>query len=203
MESLAIPAPDWPLLGPCPHLRGASWVVCPGCHRPTVLYDSDVAGGRDQCHACRAETPRRGMKNRKIMACERCGRPVVVGIEAEAAHCWACVGFVSDPKQGPRLSLETPRPADIRECCNHVNQACIVREHGRCIALDGERCGWWEKAVRPASRLSGRVCPGCGGEIPTRRRLCDRCRQTRRRTAYRAAKQRGRVSCPQLSQKSA
>lgn len=88
---------------------------------------------------------------------------------------------------------------DLAECCNYSAGACIVRAAGRCIVLEGQRCGWWEKAVRPGGRESGRVCAACGGDVPKRRRFCDRCRQARRRSAYRESKRRNRVSCPQLA----
>ena len=139
------------------------------------------------------------MTNRKTLPCERCGRRVLVGVEAEAARCWACCGFIGDPPAAAGRSLETPRLADVKECANFVGGECIVREHGRCIVLEGERCGWWEKAVRPGGGLSGRVCAACGGEVPKCRRFCDRCRQARRRSAYRESKRRKRVSCPQLA----
>ncbi|MGB2938507.1 MAG: hypothetical protein WBD05_09995 [Phycisphaerae bacterium] len=135
--------------------------------------------------------------NRKQLPCERCGRSVTVGVEAEAARCWACTGFQGDPPQGPVPNLETPRLADVKECANYVGQGCIVREHGRCIVLDGQRCGWWEKAVRPGGRLSGRVCATCGGEVLKHRRFCKKCQMARRRAANREAQRRKRVSCQQ------
>jgi hypothetical protein len=138
-------------------------------------------------------------KNRKALACERCGRRILVGDEAEAARCWACTGFIGDPKGDGSLSLDAPHRRDLAECCNYQAGACIVRERGRCIVLDGQRCGWWEKAVRPGGRESGRVCAACGGDVPKRRRFCDRCRQAHRRSAYRESKRRNRVSCPQLT----
>jgi len=139
--------------------------------------------------------------NRKTLTC-RCGRRVLVGVEAEAARCWACIGFQGDPPAGAGRSLETSRLADVKECANYVGEGCIVRAHGRCIVLDGPGapgCGWYEKAVRPGGRLSGRVCATCGGEVSKRRRFCDACRQARRRSAYRESKRRNRVSCPQLT----
>ena len=138
-------------------------------------------------------------KNRKALACERCGRRVLVGVEAEAVRCWACTGFIGDPKGDGGRSLDAPHRRDLADCCNYSAGACIVRAAGRCIVLDGKRCGWYEKAVRPAGRLSGRVCAACGGDVPKRRRFCDRCRQARRRSAYRESKRRKRVSCPQLA----
>jgi hypothetical protein len=137
--------------------------------------------------------------NRKTLPCERCGQSVTVGAEAEAVRCWRCTGFAGDPKNDGGLSLETPHRRDLADCCNYSAGACIVREGGRCIVLEGGRCGWWEKAVRPGGRESGRVCAACGGDVPKRRRYCDRCRQARRRSAYRESKRRNRVSCPQLT----
>ena len=136
--------------------------------------------------------------NRKALTC-RCGRHVLVGAEAEAVRCWACTGFQGDPPAGTARSLETPHLAEVKECCNCSTGACILRGPGRCIVLEGGRCGWYERAVRPAGRLSGRVCATCGGEVPKHRRFCDRCRQARRRSAYRESKRRNRVSCPQLT----
>ena len=134
------------------------------------------------------------MSNRKIMACEKCGRPVTVGVEAEGARCWRCCGFIGDPKGGGEKSLDMPHRRDLAECCNYSAGACIIRERGRCVVLDGQRCGWWEKAVRPGGRESGRVCAACGGDVPKRRRYCERCRKARRRTAYRRARNRIGVS---------
>ena len=139
------------------------------------------------------------MTNMKTLTCERCGRPVMVGAEAEAARCWRCNGFQGDPPVGAGRSLDTPHLADVKECCNFSAGACIVRAAGRCIVPEGGRCGWFEKAVRPAGRLSGRICATCGGDVPKRRRFCDRCRQAQRRSAYRESKRRNRVSCPQLT----
>lgn len=137
--------------------------------------------------------------NRKTLTC-RCGRRVTVGDEAEAARCWRCTCFVGDPpKASGGRSLDALHRRDLAECCNYSGGACIVRERGRCIVLEGQRCGWFEKAVRPGGGLSGRVCAACGGEVPKRRRYCDRCRQARRRSAYRESKRRNRVSCPQLA----
>lgn len=138
--------------------------------------------------------------NRKQLPCERCGRPVIVGVEADSCRCWACTGFRGDPPPRTGLSasvLETPRLADVKECCNFSGGGCIVREHGRCIALDGERCGWWEKAVRPGGRLSGRICAACGGEVLKHRRFCKKCQMARRRAANREAQRRKRVPCQQ------
>jgi len=135
--------------------------------------------------------------NRKVLACERCGRPVKVGVEAEAARCWACCGFIGDPPAAAGRSLDAPHRRDLAECCNYSDGTCIVRERGSCIVLDGGRCGWWEKAVRPGGGLSGRVCAACGGEVPKRRRYCEACRRARRRAANRKAQGRKRVSCQQ------
>lgn len=145
-------------------------------------------------------------RSRQVVKCAKCGREMVdsagrpvAGTESESCFCWACTGFRGDPPTGAGRMLETPRLADVRRCANFVNTRCIVREHGRCVALAGERCGWFEKAVRPGGRMSGHVCAECGGEVPKRRRFCDRCRQVRRRSAYRESKHRNRVPCPQLT----
>ena len=136
--------------------------------------------------------------NRKTLTC-RCGRRVLVGVEAEAVRCWACCGFIGDPKGGRGLSLDAPHRRDLAECCNYSDGTCIVRERGRCIVLDGGRCGWYERAVRPAGRSSGRVCAACGGEVPKRRRYCEACRRARRRATFREAQRRKRVPCQQLA----
>jgi len=127
--------------------------------------------------------------NRKTLTC-RCGRRVLVGVEAEAVRCWACTGFIGDPKGGGGLSLDAPHRRDLADCCNFSAGACIVRERGRCIVLGGGCCGWYERAVRPSGRLSGRVCAACGGEVPKRRRLCDSCRRAAGRRAKREWKRR-------------
>jgi len=135
--------------------------------------------------------------NRKTLPCERCGRHVLVGAEAEAVRCWACTGFQGDPpptldaaRAGTARSLETPHLAEVKECCNCSTGACILRGPGRCIVLEGGRCGWYERAVRPAGRLSGRICAGCGAEVGSRRRLCDSCRRAASRNAKREWKRR-------------
>ena len=138
-------------------------------------------------------------KNRKTLTCERCGRPVTVGVEADSCRCWACTCFVGDPPKDGDKSLEVPHRSDLAACCNWADGACIVRDGKRCVVLDGQRCGWWEKAVRPGGRGGVRVCATCGAEVSKRRRYCDRCRKARRRAAYRESKRRNRVSCPQLT----
>ena len=145
------------------------------------------------------------MTSRKTLTC-RCGRPVIVGVEAASARCWACTGFIGDPpptldaaRAGTARSLETPHLAEVKECCNFSTGACILRGPGRCIVLDGKRCGWFEKAVRPAGRMGGRICAACGGEVPKRRRYCEACRRARRRATFRAAQRRKRVPCQQLA----
>ena len=139
-------------------------------------------------------------KNRKALACEGCGRSVTVGVEADSCRCWACTCFVGDPpKASGGRSMDAPHRSDLAECCNYSAGACIVRDGKRCVVLDGKRCGWFEKAVRPAGRLSGRVCAACGGDVPNRRRYCERCRKARRRASFREAQRRKRVSCQQLT----
>ena len=128
--------------------------------------------------------------NRKTLTCERCGRSVTVGVEAEAARCWACTGFVGDPKGDGGLSLDAPHRRDLAECCNYSAGACIVRAARRCIVLEGGRCGWYERAVRPAERMGGRICAVCGAEVGSRRRLCDSCRRAASRNAKREWKRR-------------
>jgi len=136
--------------------------------------------------------------NRKTLTC-RCGRRVLVGAEAEAARCSICTAFIGDPKAGGGRSPDTPHLGDVKECANFVGQGCIVRERGRCVVLEGGRCGWYEKAVRPGGGLSGRICAGCGGEVPKRRRYCEACRRARRRATFREAQRRKRVPCQQLA----
>ncbi|MGB2802652.1 MAG: hypothetical protein WBD52_10130 [Phycisphaerae bacterium] len=127
--------------------------------------------------------------NRKPLAC-RCGRHVLVGVETVAVRCWACAGFIGDPKGDGGLSLDAPHRRDLADCCNYSAGACILRASGRCIVLDGKRCGWWEKAVRPGGGQSGRVCAACGAEVGSRRRLCDSCRRAASRNAKREWKRR-------------
>ena len=130
------------------------------------------------------------MTNRKTLTCERCGRRILIGDEAEAARCWACTEFIGDPKGDGGLSLDAPHRRDLAECCNYSAGACIVRERSRCVVLGGGRCGWYERAVRPAGRMGGRICAACGGEVPKRRRLCDSCRRAAGRRAKREWKRR-------------
>ena len=124
------------------------------------------------------------------MECARCGMPVLVGGETVSCHCWRCTMFVPDPKQGPRPSLEIPQVKEIRECCNYVSGQCVIRGPGPCIVLEGWRCGWWEKAVAPTYKPSGRNCAVCGESVPRRRRLCDSCRRASARNTKREWKRR-------------
>ena len=195
---------------PSDHVRDAFLVVCASCHKETYLRRADIEAGGMLCHSCRKAPQDNwwakaygGSRNppppQKIV-CPGCGavhygpRNVEGG---EYALSWTYAGLVPDPKQGPLTSLETPREADAKKCCNYISETCIVREHGRCIVREGTRCGWWEKAVRLGGALSGRVCEGCGGEVPKRRQFCEKCRAARRRTTNREAQRRKRVSCQQ------
>lgn len=195
------------VLRPSDHLRDAFLVVCVSCTRATHLRRSDIEAGGPVCHACR-EAPKdnwwtrayaanRNPKPPKKFTCPDCGA-VLYGprdVEAEGyTRSFALSGFVPDPKQGPTRSLETPLQKDAHECCNYIGGECIVRERGPCRVLKGERCGWFERAVRPAGRLSGRVCAGCGGEVSKRHRFCGRCLRSRRRTARRELQHQDRVS---------
>jgi len=132
--------------------------------------------------------------NRKTIRCQQCGREMVVGAEAETARCWSCTGFVGDPPGGGSM-LEVPGPGDVKDCANLVGGKCIVREHKKCIVLNQERCGWFEKAVRPAGKLSGRACSGCGGAVSKGHRYCDDCQSSRRRAASRKAQAKKRAAC--------
>ena len=183
-------AVDWPLLGPCHHLQGASWVICPGCHRPAVLHDSDVADGRPECHACRAGTPRP-----LIRVGPRWGRP-------SPRH-----GEI--PPQAPRL-----RALVARECCNWNRDGCLFLEGPRCCLPEGKRCHWFEVAVLPGLKplppvveqsyvrwhhlsqtepdKAARTCQ-CGEPVKGRRLYCPRCITVRRRKQSRLGK---RGSCP-------
>jgi len=133
--------------------------------------------------------------NRKSIRCHKCGRKFVVGAEAETATCWACTGFVADPPLGGKM-LERPKPSDIRNCANLVGGECIGRNDRQCVVLKGNRCGWFEKAVQPSGKPSGRVCAECGAEVPKRHRYCDACRDSRRRASYRESKRQKRAPCP-------
>jgi len=136
--------------------------------------------------------------NRKKIRCQQCGREMVVGAEAVAGRCWSCTGFVADPPLGGKM-LEQPKPSDIQNCANLVRGKCLTREHKPCVVMQGDRCGWFEKAVQPSGQPSGRVCRECGAEVPKRHRYCDSCQQTRRRNAYRESKRQNRASCPHLA----
>jgi len=133
--------------------------------------------------------------NRKTLQCGRCGRPVCVGIEAVAARCWACTGFVCDPPAGTGGTLEEAVLKNVHRCANFVNRTCIVRKHGRCVVLDRERCGWFEKAVNPKSQRTARACQDCGGVVPKYRRYCERCGRARQRASNRETQRKKRVSC--------
>ena len=193
-------AADWPLLGPCHHLQGASWVICPGCHRPAVLHDSDVADGRPECHACRAGTPRP-----LIRVGPRWGRP-------SPRH-----GEV--PPQAPRL-----RALVARECCNWNRDGCLFLEGPHCCPPEGKRCAWFEDAVLPGiqnpppfveqsyvrwhtisrTETETRTCRQCGEPITGRHLYCPKCRTARRREQHRREKARQRLShVLQSGQKSA
>jgi hypothetical protein len=130
------------------------------------------------------------MSNRKTLPCGRCGRLVIVGVEAVACRCWSCVGLRGDPPAAAGLSLEAPHRRDLAECCNYSAGVCLVRERGPCIIPSGGRCGWHERAVKPVGEPSGRVCAECGAEVRSRRRLCDSCRRAAARRAKREWKRR-------------
>lgn len=129
------------------------------------------------------------MTNRKTLTC-RCGRRVLVGVEAEAVRCWACCGFIGDPPAAAGRSLEAPHRRDLAGCCNYSAGACLTRAGEKCVVLDSKRCGWYERAVRPAERMGGRICAVCGAEVGSRRRLCDSCRRAASRNAKREWKRR-------------
>jgi len=158
--------------------------------------------------------------NRKRLPCEECGRPVEVDQEAVACSCWRCLTRVAvklppEPKDcSPRLR------AFVRAMCatfDHQHEACLLRD--ACAVYLGGRCAWFEKAVLPladreperfgaastaylkqalllgfrgASTAGANRCNSCGAAIAPRRRLCDVCRERRRKASYRVSRRRKR-----------
>ncbi|MBA7632894.1 hypothetical protein ES703_40450 [subsurface metagenome] len=82
-----------------------------------------------------------------------------------------------------------------------------------CKVEQGQRCGYFEKAVLPTAadiglgermyslyekqcsvsgtleRSQMRICPDCGTGIKARQRYCDNCKKRRRRKSYRKARE--------------
>jgi len=106
-------------------------------------------------------------------------------------------------------------PDDLMPGCanyDHHYGGCVFAE--TCKVLDGERCGWFERAVLPTAadigqrdhvyalyeqttgalidrnktrRKTGdvRPCPDCGSALRPRQRYCDACSKKRKRAASR------------------
>lgn len=111
-------------------------------------------------------------------------------------------------KAGPVMAVTPLRAAVSATCTNAAaGDACLVREDG-CAVLRGQRCRLLETLLalvgergraayarlHPETvRFDGppvRTCPDCGAPLPSGRRVCNGCRDRRRRAAYR--EQRGR-----------
>ena len=106
-------------------------------------------------------------------------------------------------------------PADgMPGCANydHHHGGCLFGE--TCKVEDGQRCGYFERAVLPTAADVGlndtayrqyeaqvgmagggvlkrsqiRRCPDCGDEVGPRQRYCEKCSKRRRRESYRRAR---------------
>ena len=116
----------------------------------------------------------------------------------------------------------TPYQFVHKECANFVNGECIMREPGACFVGQGKRCSYFEESLLPLADLNGSkhaakyrtsvltyrrqvMKPGsvvmteallceCGQLLPTRRRVCDKCRARKRKEAYRRRQRQNRES---------
>ena len=126
------------------------------------------------------------------------------GIMAKRRRSVGLIAFLkgsSDPKE------------QMPGCANydHYYGGCLFAD--ACLVEQGNRCGYFEKAVLPIAyelglqnvydayeeqcgisgdgmlnRSSARVCPDCGGPIRPRQRYCDDCSRKRRRATYRRSR---------------
>ena len=103
--------------------------------------------------------------------------------------------------------------------------ANLDRHYGGCLlgdtckVQDGQRCGYFERAVLPTAESIGlkdvvysayeaqvgiagngllkrgqiRLCPDCGDEVGPRQRYCSNCSKRRRRQSYRRAREKQRL----------
>jgi hypothetical protein len=109
--------------------------------------------------------------------------------------------------------------AEMPGCANfdHHYGGCLLA--GTCKAQDGQRCGYFERAVLPTAEEIGltdvvysayeahvgiagngllkrgqvRRCPDCGDEVGPRQRYCRKCSKRRRRQSYRRARKKQRL----------
>ena len=116
------------------------------------------------------------------------------------------------------------------ECCNHHNgDGChgqtlwepyrIWNKSGKCLVLKGEPCWFFRetllkiatqrglydellpayKKIDPKLIQSERTCE-CGTVLPSKRRLCDKCAEKKRKATYRAAYHKSKSHTQQLAQ---
>jgi hypothetical protein len=105
-------------------------------------------------------------------------------------------------------------PKDLMPGCanyDHDRKECLLKGKA-CSVEGGKRCQYFEKAVLPVAAQQGyaaemndyyarqtgatpktvnnssRACPDCGSVLPPRMRLCDVCREKRRKASYRLAR---------------
>jgi|GEM_PF-1487410 len=126
----------------------------------------------------------------------------------------------SDPNDGtPGCSNYDHEHGGCLLCWTECNkQVCVAceRQDTRCRVEQGQRCAYFEKAVLPTAwqidagesildQYQGqtkaviqvrckeaRRCT-CGEPLKPRKRFCDKCRQKRRKEAYRQSKQKTRI----------
>jgi hypothetical protein len=98
-------------------------------------------------------------------------------------------------------------------CANydHHYGGCLFED--KCFVEEGQRCGYFEKAVLPKAadiglgermyslyekqcnvsstleRSQTRICPDCGTGLKPRQRYCDNCKRRRRQKSYRRARE--------------
>lgn len=122
-------------------------------------------------------------------------------------------------------SLDRKKP--MPGCCYLDGNDCTLRD-GMCFVLEHSRCLWFEKAVLPTAQQIGqlqsltakyedqvmsilerpetsgqaadRFCPGCSRPLLPRRRLCDSCRERRRKEAYRQYRRSKGVRCATVNE---
>jgi hypothetical protein len=117
------------------------------------------------------------------------------------------------------LKGSTDPEAGMPGCANydHHHGGCLFAD--TCLVEDGQRCGYFEKAVLPTAADIGvkdliyslyeeqvgiagngllkrgqiRRCPDCSGEVGPRQRYCPKCSKRRRRESYRRAREKQRL----------
>lgn len=118
------------------------------------------------------------------------------------------------------LKGSTDPAAGMPGCANydHYYGGCLFGD--TCKVQDGQRCGYFERAVLPTADAIGlkdvvysgyeahtgiagngllkrgqvRRCPDCGDEVGPRQRYCPNCSKRRRRESYRRARGKGRLT---------